>query len=935
VAVSAGRDAALKAAWIALEGLAVNRSDPFPGMSEQQIALRERLVAWARQTGCRDVSADMKLLAEEAAYEYWHRMLFARYLADNDLLMYADGETPITIGECGELAYEEGAGSGWELAGRLAALMLPQVFRPDSPVFELTFPPELEREMESLVSSLPSGIFMDPGFIGASHGFWADPPASASAHVSMRGGAERFKTDFLAENCLGAWWTAKISGRLDGRELKPGASEMLQNAETEEELRDFFGIPGEGGLRLNFMRFVRADEKDGKGENDEQSRQKGQNSRWMPAAGWPDDAPLGLSGFTVLDPCCGTGQFLISVFCLLVPMRMFLEGLSASEAADAALAENIHGLEADSRRAGLAAFALALAAWKYPGAGYRRLPEMNIACSGLSAGADKKDWESLAEGSRNLRIALGMMHETFRDAPVLGSLIDPARSDASVIAGWETGGDRLTEAIKEALGAESGGTRSESAIAAQGLAKTAELLSRRYSLVATNVPSLPRARQDERLRRFCAKYYPRSKDDLAGAVVERSLRLCAEGGDACFVLPEKFVPEQGGWRMAAKLDSEKTVLVIMSARERLFQAGSDEGKINCVTADRIAESLRLGEIRRIFPAGLRGVRAKRGASSPLKGKSAGPRLKRKFWELPEVPESWGYFGESWIGPHDENETRILPDNPGETADTRRAKNPADWSFPGHPCAASDGFVLHAAAARLLGYRWPAERDCGIELPPDALDWKERCHALLRFATEDGIACVSPVPGETPLADRLLDILATSYGEGWSGSVLSSLLTAAGCAGKNLDFWLRNKFFAQHCRLFKNRPFIWHVWDGQKDGFSALVNYHALDSGQLETLVYSCLGDWIRRSREEGREARARVSAAERLKKSLELILEGKAPRGMTSPGKPAWKHRAGWAPDLTDGIAVNIMPFLNAPPVRAASAGVLRNAPFRSPAQRF
>jgi hypothetical protein len=165
-------------------------------------------------------------------------------------------------------------------------------------------------------------------------------------------------------------------------------------------------------------------------------------------------------------------------------------------------------------------------------------------------------------------------------------------------------------------------------------------------------------------------------------------------------------------------------------------------------------------------------------------------------------------------------------------------------------------------------------------------------------------------------------------------MLSSLLAAAGCAGKNLDFWLRNKFFAQHCKLFKNRPFIWHVWDGQKDGFSALVNYHALDSGRLETLVYSCLGDWIRRSREEGREARARVSAAERLKKSLEPILEGKAPRGMISPGKPAWKHLAGWAPDLADGIAVNIMPFLNAPPARAASAGVLRNAPLRSPAQR-
>ncbi|WP_350608686.1 hypothetical protein, partial [Pseudoalteromonas sp. MER144-MNA-CIBAN-0113] len=77
------------------------------------------------------------------AYEHWHRMLFARFLEQSDLLMY-DENTPITLGDCVELVEEGdplGDGSevkdGWELAGSLAQKMLPQIFRADSPVFDV------------------------------------------------------------------------------------------------------------------------------------------------------------------------------------------------------------------------------------------------------------------------------------------------------------------------------------------------------------------------------------------------------------------------------------------------------------------------------------------------------------------------------------------------------------------------------------------------------------------------------------------------------------------------------------------------------------------------------------------------------------------------------------------------------------------------------
>jgi len=44
---------------------------------------------------------------------------------------------------------------------------------------------------------------------------------------------------------------------------------------------------------------------------------------------------------------------------MLVPMRIALEGLSAREAVDVVLRDNLHGLELDQRCVELAAFALA------------------------------------------------------------------------------------------------------------------------------------------------------------------------------------------------------------------------------------------------------------------------------------------------------------------------------------------------------------------------------------------------------------------------------------------------------------------------------------------------------------------------------------------------------------------------------------------------
>jgi hypothetical protein len=274
-------------------------------------------------------------------------------------------------------------------------------------------------------------------------------------------------------------------------------------------------------------------------------------------------------------------------------------------------------------------------------------------------------------------------------------------------------------------------------------------------------------------------------------------------------------------------------------------------------------------------------------------------------------------------------------------------DPTQWIFHGHPCGSviwdeekkwtahgplrTDATVLQVAVARLLGYCWPAELDPAMELADEQRAWVQRCGSLLPYADGDGIVCIPPVHGEASAAERLLDLLAAAYGPAWSTDTLAALLASAEFAGGNLESWLRDRFFLQHCKLFQHRPFIWHIWDGLPDGFSALLNYHKLDRKNLELLIYTYLGDWISRQRQDiaaGIDgAQERLAAAESLKKKLELILEGEAPYDIFVRWKSLDQQPIGWDPDLNDGVRLNIRPFMSVPDVGKKGSGVLRDKP--------
>lgn len=1076
------RDIAEEAARAALEQLGVGETAPFAHLSEQDRELRRKLRVHGRQLGDSLNGGKIRTmdhLIEEVAYEHWHRMLFARFLAENNLLMYPDPDDPVavTLEECEDLAADEGAANGWELSARFAARMLPQIFRPDSPVFQLSLPPEHQQKLEHLVADLPLEVFTASDSLGWVYQFWQAKKKDEVNVSEVKIGArelpavtqlftEPYMVSFLLDNSLGAWWAARRLGEAD-----------IRNAGSEDELRAKAAIPG---VLLDYLRFVHQED-----------------GTWTPAAGTFNSWPEQLADLKTLDPCCGSGHFLVAVFLMLVPMRMNLEGLSARAAVDAVLRDNIHGLELDQRCVELAAFALALAAWKYPDAGgYRVLPELNVACSGLSVSAAKEEWKQLGLRTRNLTIALGCLHDTFKDAPVLGSLLNPVQTDAAKIVRW----DELSSALEQALRQEQSEEQQEVAVVAQGLAKAAALLAERYQWVMTNVPYLARGKQNERLRAFCEKHYSTAKNDLATVFLDRCLEFCVDGGTASVVLPQNWLfltsykkfreklLKTHTWHLLARLGagafetiSGEVVKAILVSLSRGNASG--EGASSLFKRQDAASTLLRGldvsdprtaaeKAGQLLTAEIKSVEQAKQLENPdarvaLEKDSAGVllesdtianqgiktgddyRWRQSFWEKSIVNKGWRFYQSTvdslihyggratiidWrfegvgmpcrrptnqnistngvavsqmreLSPtlytgelYDSNVGPISPHNPAHLpaiwcfcsspeyneavrqidqslkvtnatlvkvpfdlerwtkfAEEKYPKglpkpytdDPTQWIFHGHPCGSviwdedekwtvngplrTDSTVLQVAVARLLGYRWPAELDTGMELADEQREWVGRCEALAGYADADGIVCIPPVRGEAAASDRLLNLLAAAYGDAWKGDTLVELLKSAEHAGKTLETWLREKFFTQHCKLFQHRPFIWHIWDGLRDGFAALVNYHKLDAKLLETLIYTYLGDWISRQKQDITSgvdgAQERLAAAEALKKKLELILEGEAPYDIFVRWKPLEQQPIGWNPDLNDGVRLNIRPFLSVPDVGKKGAGVLRDKP--------
>ena len=1003
-AVVASRTKAEEGARAALAVLGVDDSRAPATLSTEQRSIRNLLRAKARQLGSDDQSTGFASLVEEVAYVHWHRMLFVRFLAENNLLMHPDGVS-VTLEECEELASGEGDRDKWETAARYAGNMLPGIFSADDPSVQLRFAPEARASLEAILGSLPSQVFVSQDGLGWTYQFWQSQKKN---EVSSRGlkiekldlaaysqlFTEDYIVRFLLENSLGAWWAYRNPG-------SPLVSE------------------------LEFLRFL----EDG-----------------TPAAGtfpgWPEQA----AEVTVMDPCCGSGHVLVVAFEMLRRMRMEAEGLDGAEAAEAVLRDNLFGLEIDPRCVQIAAFALALAAWKV--GGYRELPSLNVACSGIPVGGQLEAWAKLAAGDDGMERTLERLHGLFVNAPDLGSLISPSDVPLNERM-FSPEFARVAPLLHDALARESDDDPVADVFGktALGVARAAELLGREYTLVATNVPYVVRGKQGDVLRRFVELRHGDAKADLATAFAERCRSFCAPNGAYAVVLPQNWMFLKAYRKFRDRLLKEQTWCVLAELGEGAFESNAAAGAFvtllvvqnqlpvaghEMVGWDASEPRVATGKATLLQTMPAVSIEQRVQLANPgsvislVEEKSSVlleryvhsyqgiatadyPRFGRCFWELPGLSQEWQfqqstvkttlpYGGREHIllwergagqlaksskarvqglaalrkpgvavsqmrtlpctlysGDYFDNNTAVVvPKDPihlpavwafcsspefnrgvrrvdrqlkvtnanlvkvpfdlehweavaqklwPEGLPEPRSDDPTQWLFQGDLGSGTD--ALQVAVARLLGYEWPQQQADGLS----------------RLSIRDGILPLSFAVGQDPAVERLRGVLSFAYGADWSAEQQSHLLRLVGFEANGLDAWLHDGFFEQHCKLFHQRPFIWHVWDGRRDGFAVLVNYHKLDAANLDKLIYTYLGEWIstqRAAEEAGTPgANARLVAALELQKKLESIRDGESPYDIYVRWKPLHEQSIGWNPDLNDGVRLNIRPFVE--------AGVLRS----------
>ena len=210
--------------------------------------------------------------------------------------------------------------------------------------------------------------------------------------------------------------------------------------------------------------------------------------------------------------------------------------------------------------------------------------------------------------------------------------------------------------------------------------------------------------------------------------------------------------------------------------------------------------------------------------------------------------------------------------------------------------------------RLLGYRWPEE------LPASS-------------AAGQPIIPLVRCDVTTRTADELLGArLEAEFGaEGHEASEREFRTYV----GRDLKEWLQRDFFKRHIQQFKQRPIVWHfVSGGHPSGraperaFETFVRYHALSRETLQSLRATYAGGLIERLRtmaerdparasahqeqieqvEEFRAALARIERGETLKDRIRCRWKGESDDGRPGP----------YAPDIDDGVKVNLRPFQEA-----------------------
>ncbi|MEG6534399.1 BREX-1 system adenine-specific DNA-methyltransferase PglX [Caldifermentibacillus hisashii] len=242
---------------------------------------------------------------------------------------------------------------------------------------------------------------------------------------------------------------------------------------------------------------------------------------------------VNLEEITIIDPCCGSGHILVYAFELLY--QMYEEaGYPSGDIPQLILEKNLYGLDIDDRAAQLASFSLMMKAREKSRRIFRKKIQLNILSIEESNHLDKEEIAQLIGENDNERIELRSIIETFIDAKIYGSMLQPQQYC------YQKYLNRIQKINDEQLSLEMLNVF-EHLETLKKLFELGKILASEYNVVITNPPYMGARGMNNLLRKFLEKNFNNAKNDTFSVFIERCIQFSKTNGFVSMITMESWM----------------------------------------------------------------------------------------------------------------------------------------------------------------------------------------------------------------------------------------------------------------------------------------------------------------------------------------------------------------------------------------------------------
>ncbi len=258
--------------------------------------------------------------------------------------------------------------------------------------------------------------------------------------------------------------------------------------------------------------------------------------------------PKKLEEIKILDPACGSGNFLLYSFELL--QKMYLErGYDPGEISSLILKHNLFGIDLDDRAAQLTILSLYLKARTLDR--HKRKYTMNVVSADFHL-SDSLELTAVRNKYRNdttVQDFIDLIWNQLKDASAIGSLLDITgelerlkekrkKSDVMFFSdeAWSETEINVLEDIKGAVSSN----REYGEYIEQGM-NFAELLIQKYDLVIANPPYLDSSDMTDDYKKFLKDRFKGFEKNLYAAFIKRCADFADEGGYVGMITPQTYM----------------------------------------------------------------------------------------------------------------------------------------------------------------------------------------------------------------------------------------------------------------------------------------------------------------------------------------------------------------------------------------------------------